>query len=439
MAITLTDSPNDLTVKGQKLFFVCTSSNLSEDNFKFIVVIKDEAGTQIAKYYKSPNLVGRLLFNLRPVINELIKVDVVDSQQSDGIIHNMPHAVNQQFTVALTGMQKFEVEIGEFYDDPGGDEHLNLASRSVYLNAGCLQYRDGYKNPLLDYQSNDDGTTKAFLLDRETELHKESGLTGVTIKTNNLEYGCVSWFYSASGLIGDNSPIVKYSIYNASGLVSSVSYLYVGNGGGPAAGSSVAKNQQAYGAFYPGNISNADSFYTDTPATVANWTYYTIQLFTNEEADEASLPLIFVNDCAPTKHSPAQLAWTNSVGGWEYLTFNGRVKNSISSSSKNYTRDMGDYNITTYSFNTFDRQETSFHIDSSLSYTLYRQNASDVDSRLLASLAKSQNVMVSLNNTVQPEWLPVIVESPNFNIEPSVSSKNLTLSVKIKLAQQEQC
>jgi hypothetical protein len=439
MAITITDSPNNLTVKGQKLIYVCSSDNTAETGFKYIVVVKDESGTQIGKYYKSPNPAGRLIFDLRSIVDELVKVDIVDSQQSDGIIHNMPHASNQQFTIARKGMKLFEVEFGELYEVAGVlTEFLNLASDTTYINDGYLQVRNGYKNPLTDYTTNTNGLNKVWLLNREAEFHKESGLTGIVIKSNQSEYGCVAWWFSSTGIIGADTPIVQYNIYDADGLVDSQSLLYEGNFGGPANSSTVAEDQQTYGAFYPGNISDANSVFTDTPANTTDWTYYTLAIYNQEETSISSLPLIFVNSCPSNKHVSSQLAWTNSVGGWEYLTFNGRRKDQVSSRSKNFTRDNGTYSDTTFGFNSFDRMETSFHIDTTLSYTLYKQNASDVDSRLLESLSKSKNVMVNLDGTVDPLWLPVVITGNNFELQPSKSSKNQTLTVRIKLAQTEQ-
>lgn len=440
MAITITGQPNSFTVKGQKLVYTCTSDNIAEPRFKFIVVVKNELGTQLSEYYISPNPSGVLMFDLRKVINEEVAVDIVDSQQSDGIIHNLPHASTQQFTIAPNGCKKFEVEFGEVFVDGSGDYTPvpNLASSEIYVNDGYLQFRDGYKNTLADYQSNFSGLTKAWLLDREVEFHKESGLTGIVINTNDNESGSVAWWYNDSGLVGVDTGFVAYEIYDAGGLVFSSAATFVAANGGPSASSLVAEDQQVYGGFYPLNIASTNSVFLIGPDLVPDWTYYTLQQVNSAGTSEGSLPLIFVNNCPTSKHTSAQLAWTNSVGGWEYLTFDGRRKDQITSRSKNYTKDIGTYSDTSFGFNTFDRQETPFHVDTNLSYTLYRERASDVDTRLMASLSKSKNVMVNLEGGVNPEWLPVIVTGNNFEMQPTVSSKNQTISVKITIAQIEQ-
>lgn len=444
MAITITESPRDLTLKGQKLMYTCTSTNLSEDGFKFTVVVKDVAGQVIAQYYKNPNPSGVLMFDLRPVVQELIKVDTTDSQQGNAIIHNMPHAANQQFTVAQEGCKYFRVQFGEIYDSLTSP-NLDLANDTIYLTDGYLQYRDGYRKDLTDLQPLGE-SSKFWLLDRDVDFNATTRVTGINIETHDEEYGVVGFWFNGVAESQISSYGYRYTVYDTDGVEADTGFVTMGSDGTPPVQVSLdPEDQQVYGAFYPGNLNSSDSALNGLmgvfkPNQVSGgWSYYTIQpVDPVNNTLTIGRSLAFINTCPPSKHTSVQLCWTNSVGGWEYLTFNGRRKDEVSSKSKNYTKDIGTYADTTFDFNAFDRQETSFHIDTTISYTLYRQNASDVDTRLLESLSKSKNVMVNLDGGEDPLWLPVIVTGNKFEMQPTTSSKNQTITVRIKLAQTEQ-
>ena len=431
MAITIQQSPNTLTVKGQKLIFTASSDNTAEPNFKYVVVVKDESANEIAKFYISPNPLGVLHFDLRRVVEEDVKIDVTDNFTTDEIIHNIVTPIS----VAPNGCKYYEVEIGEYYGDPVA-EYLDLDSDFVYLNDGYLQPRDGYRNPLTEYQSSFTGKPKTWLVNREVETYPIAFDEGVVIKTNDNEYGTVAWWYSSIGIIGDYTPVLRYQIYDSDGIIDTQFINYSGGFGGPAFGSTAAQDQQLYGGFYPANLNDGGVF-TELPSGNPDWVYYTLTLFDETGLIQSSLPLFFVNTCPSSKHTDVQLAWRNTLGGWEYMTFNGRRKDEVKSKSKNYTRILGTYADSTFTFNDFDRQDTPFHVDSALSYTLYRQQATDVDTRLMASLSKSTNVMINLEGGEYPQWLPVVLERANFEMQPTKSSKNQTITVKVKLAQTE--
>lgn len=432
MAITVDDTPNAMTVKGQKLIYVCSSDNTTETGFKYIVVVKDSGATQIAKFYIPANPAGSLIFDLRQVVYGLVNVDTVDSQQSDGIIHNLPHASDQQVTIAPQGSKKFTVEFGEYYDST---EDLALETETIYITDGSLNPADGYQNTMPEFDSALT-TDRGFLLNREEEYFPLGDVTGVIIETNESEWGVVAFKYDSTGLFSSTADAIQYGIYDSGGTLVGVKTTQSlgASYGGASTGSTDGEDKLLYFGAYPSNINSANSpiIINFQPQSVANWSYYTMRLWDSGLGAAASRYLIFVNTCPPQKHQQAQLAWTNTVGGWEYLSFNGRTNHTVKSKSKEYTKTLASYAGTTFGYDTFDRQTTPFHIDTELMYTLTKANSSDVDTRLMESLAKSKNVMVSLTPS---EWLPVTVEGANFEMQPNVISKQTVITVKIKLAQ----
>ena len=437
MAITITDTPNALTVKGQQLIYTATSTQTGSVGFKYIVIVKNEAATQIGKFYIARNPENILIFNLRGVIDGLVKTDTVDSQQSDGIIHNLPHAADQQFTVAATGCQKFTIEFGEVYGDPLTEAGV-FQTETIYLTDGYLQVRDGYQNAMPAYDS-ESVTDIGFLLNKEQEFHALSGLTGIVIETNNAEYGSVAFRWDSTGLFPSDADKCRYAIYDAGGIViAAVEWVVTSAYGGELPSSTTAEDKLLYMGAFPANLNDSNSQLTSVlrPANVTDWLYYTLELFSTSASAVVSAPLIFVNTCLPKKNQQTRLAWTNSVGGWEYMSFDSRTKHSIKARSKDYQKSIGDYGGTTYSFDQFSRQDTPYYVDADLTYALQKMGATDIESRLSQYIVKSKNVMITFDNG---EWLPVVVQSGSVQMQQSKISKRIDFSINVKLAQREEC
>ena len=181
MAITITDSPNTFTFKGQRLVYTATSTNTAQTGFKFIVEVKDGA-TTLGKYYIPQNPANILVFDIAEVVRELIQVDTNDDL-GNGLVHTLPNVSAKQMSKALNGIKKLDVQIGEVYGDPLV-EYTNLANDVVVLTGGNIQAREGYQYALSEYIA-DGSTKKVFLTNR-----KASPLN--TISKDNIEVKCTT-------------------------------------------------------------------------------------------------------------------------------------------------------------------------------------------------------------------------------------------------------
>ena len=435
MSVTIADNPNSLTVKGQQLIYVCSSTNTAQTNFKYIVVVKDSSSTQIAKFYIPKNAENKLIFNLRDIVREDIAADIVDSQEDNKIIHEMPYAANKFMTVADKGCKKYTVEFGEVYGDPLA-EQAATATHTIYLFDGWLQVRDGYKNNLSSYIPST-STVTGFLTDRPTSGTTIAGVKGVVIKASESDSGgTLAFLNDDTGLIASGATQLEYSIYNASGLIVTETITYSSTYGGELGSSTTAEDKLLYFGAYPANVNNVNHAITASNRPVANtdWTYYTWRL--KGGGAFKSLPFIFENTPLPCKHTGATLGWVNSVGAWDYMRFDGRTANTITSKSKDYVKSIGSYNGSTYTFDTFDRQQTPYHVEAKQMYTLKSAPLTVSESELLRSLLKSKNVMLSFNDH---DWLPVMVKTNSLKYETETISKALLVTMNVELAQTEQC
>ena len=434
MSVAITDSPNSLTVKGQPLVWVCTSTNQAQTGFKFIVVVKNEAGTQIAKYYIPKNPADVLIFDLQDVVREGVKTDTVDSQQADAIIHTMPHATDKFMTVGNTGCKLYEVEFGEVYGDPL-TEYTNLNSDTVYLIDGYLQVKDGYQNTLSDYQPNG-AAVKGFLTNRVSSYISVAGASRPHIRASESDYGTLAFLNDDGTVISSGATKLQYQIYDSAGLQGTDTFTIGSAYGGESPSSTVAEDKLLYFGALPGNVNDADHpvnvLYK--PSAITDWAYYTWRLYDTAGTTPQSLPFLVVNTPFPCKHTPVMVAWTNPLGAWEYLRFDARPAKTLQATSKNYQQTVGTYEGTTFGYDTFSRQTTPYHVESTKNYTLKSDFLTFEETELCTYLLKSKNVMMYMG-----EWLPIVVSTNSVKYETEQISKRLTVELNVELAQREVC
>ena len=434
MAVTITDRPNNLTPKGQKLIFTATSTENAQTGFKFVVVVKDESGTQIAKYYVPKNPSNILIFDLQNVVDSFVQADTGDSQQSGAIIHGMPHAVDKFMTVANTGCKKYTIEFGEVYGDPLVEYFSPLVDEDIYLFDGYIQIKEGYQNPLSEYQP-DDSTKVGFLTNREVSYIPELGASRPHIRATETDYGTLALLNDDTGLISSDTDQIHYLIYDSGGVVGGDTFTINSTYGGELPSSTTAEDKLIYFGALPANVNDADHpvnvLYK--PSGVTDWIYYTWQL-QNSGGVNRSLPFVVLNKANPCKHTPVMVAWVNTLGAWDYMRFDARHQETIQANSKDYMKTVGTYDGSTFDFKTFDRQKTPYQMEATRMMTLNTGTIYPEETVLLTHMIKSKNVMIYID-----QWLPIVVSSKSLKYETEPISKRLTASIKIEIAQEEIC
>jgi hypothetical protein len=162
----------------------------------------------------------------------------------------------------------------------------------------------------------------------------------------------------------------------------------------------------------------------------SDWDYYTIRGTDGAGTPTAVSCSIRVDrDCRPIKHDPVQLAWANTVGGWDYLRFDGRNLKTIQTEGKNYRKSLG------FSFNSWDRQTTPYHITGKEQYALRNQLFTASERDLLQYAFRSKNVMFRVGTG---DWLPCTIDTSSYQVIPA-ASKTFDVSFTITLAQDIRC
>ncbi len=112
MAITIENEPGDITPAYSDITYTLSSTNSGQTNFKFVAVVKNAAGTILAKL-KAPVYTGTSygVFNLSRILQNYVTFDF-----------------NQATTIPAKCTNSFLAYSVEFGEEYGGTEYLNLTS-----------------------------------------------------------------------------------------------------------------------------------------------------------------------------------------------------------------------------------------------------------------------------------------------------------------------
>jgi hypothetical protein len=112
VAITIENEPGDITPVYSDITYTLSSNNSGQTNFKFVAVVKNAAGTILAKL-KAPVYTGTSygVFNLSRILQNYVTFDF-----------------NQATTIPAKCSNSFLAYSVEFGEEYGGSEYLNLTS-----------------------------------------------------------------------------------------------------------------------------------------------------------------------------------------------------------------------------------------------------------------------------------------------------------------------
>lgn len=429
MAITIEQQPAKLVTRNSSMVFVCSSDNTTETGFKFLVVVKDFDGNQVAKYYAPKNPADTLIFDLATVVNRQSIVDA-DDQNNAGLVFTMPNATNEIFSPADTGIQFYEIEIGEVYEVAGVlTEFPDLQDTTIYVLDGSTQYRLGFGFTFADYYLNS-ASNVGWLTDRRPSSRNVVDENAIEVKATEGDYGAIAFLNENAW---SNADSIDYRIFNDSGQQGQDTIDIAAVNGIEPISTTNYKHFLGYFGYLPANIDAADSPVDSLvrPSAVSDWTYYQLRFFQNG-VGYVSAPLIVVNASNPCKHQPAALTWQNSVGGWDWFRFDGRTDKAVTKEGKAYVKPIGSYAGSSYSYESYDRQKVEFYIKNSVRFNL-RSGAINVDEQnLIENLLRARRVLMNFEG----QWLPVVVLKNSITVLQH-KSEVVELSMTVEIAQNE--
>ena len=404
MAITINDQPYEYTPIGQRLMLVASSDNVANTGFRFVF---DFGSFQVNV---QPNAANKGILDLAPIFREQLQHDANEHFNTTGT-ENTSVAF-----ISCTIKEGWLVD-GIFTVSGSGMADID----DVYAFLAEYQISDGYKpNPNTRYAL--DGITKYAMSERTKDTHKwiEANARGLSadyvyIPTRLADYG-VLYAPSHTALLADNDfDIAVISSYdNNDALIDTIKLTMADN----------VSIVNTAAAFYA-NVA-------DTGIDLTSAKYYTIQ-FGKEIAFPVYTPssrvycfYIVPDDC---RFDNVRLGWSNTCGGVDYFNFTKKSELSFNYDRKQYQKVVGQYNESTFSFDTFDRGVTDRYVNTTKGLQINSDWVSVGEFQLLQTLCRSNDVFIINDDAT---LTPVLVDTQNFVIKDERYSKlyNVTLNLK---------
>jgi len=418
MSAQIDSKPSLIIPANQSLIFSIKDS-LGTPPDRFVVWVL-ENGVEIAKLYLTPNTNSVVFFNLAEVVRDRVKVDDKIRDESETLFSysTLP------FTTGRNGLKKYVVNVGTY---TGGVESGTDDTGIVYLLDGVEQVSAGLHPSFADYYSTA-LTQKTWLTDRKLETNGK-----INIEVSDDDEGCIA-FLNDSTIISGLATNVFYTLSDASGtqLQADIKAIASATGAQLPSDTNIGK-KLTYFMAYPKNL---DKWLptVDRPVNNPTWAYYEMSLLTTGYA-QTSKVYRFNRKCTQEKHKNTQLAWTNSVGGWDSVLFTGRTEHTDTVSSKPFRKEIGDWDASTYSFLPQARESQAYQVTGKSSFTLISIDFSFADIELIKYAIRSDNLMMRAGSG---DWMPVVIDTKSYNVKERFSGV-FSVSLTVTLAQSLRC
>ena len=415
MAITVNVQPDGtagITPAHNDIIFIVTSSNYAQTNFKFIAVVKDGSGNQIAKL-KAPIQYGstdKAVFNLRRILQSYVS-------------HNIGLSVDT--TARCTdSYADYSVEFGEEYrSTPTEYMALTTVSGQTVWNA-AFDAHDWISYAFSDWIMT--GSSKKFL----TNLRRKA----VTSTQKDFLY-----FWSKA-YSGSPAPVAYLRVtgYNAAGSVL-VQFDIPNSYTATAANNRLLRvvsgpaqlDIMTTFAPYSVNIITAGSGTPGTNLLTGNTSlaYYTIQpLNSTPTAIGEAYRFDLRTDCS--KFDPVQLFWLNRLGGFDSWVFNGKSSKRQDSERRTFRKNPNEYATTpSYGYSHASRGSTEYVSRYTRTRTLNSGWLTDAEAEAFAELFTSPHVLMI---DADGHLLAVNVKGSSYEVRKAVNDKVVSISVDIE-------
>ena len=410
MSSFLSGAPTDngFLPANQRLIYGIETATTITDAFRFIVQVFED-GTEIGKYYLAPNIQEVAYFDLGALVKDRVEPDTSPYADASAILF----AYTSNYLTRSNGnVKKYEVKIGEWN---GSSETLAQATKTLYLIGGREQTSSGLHPSFSEFYGTS-ATSKFWLSDYP--------LTGnaIEIKARDEDEGYFA-FLNRSTI--SNATQLVYTIYYASGSPASTAVtINTTNGAQLPTATSPTAGFLVYAAAMPATL-EALGF------TLTNWSSVTIVPF-DATLNQKGRALRIVRDCKSGRQESTQLAYNNSRGGWDYLSFEGKRVATYTSEDKPYKPVAGTWNAASFALPSFTAEERYFHKEASEKFQL-RGIYSESEMQVVKALFMSKKVYIRLES-----WLPVLVDESSLQITKD-SSRIFQVSFSVKLAQTLRC
>ena len=394
MAITINTEPNDIAPVYSDISYVVTSTNYAQSNFKFIAVVKNEAGTIIAKL-KAPIFHGtsdKAVFNLSRILQNYVTYDFTKSLAS--------------ISKCTNSYLAYSVEFGEEY---GGTEYLALATDTgKYVWNGLFDLYGS--ETTATYQITFPSTTPKFL---------------TRVRTRRVSLAQTDYLYFLRGAVGASSEI-QVKAYNDAGTLIATSQIK--NNFTDAGEKSEFLLRCPAGADNLNDIT-AGNLTSGTAGNVipASTNYYTMQAIdAGGQLGSELYRFDVVEECS--KYTTQYLYFLNPLGGFESVRCSMASKDKYNVSRKQFKRNNYTLTGNTYAYDTTKHGITNYAVEKTKEVELNTNWLNEAEFEWLQDLIASP--VVFLGN------IPVNITDTSYEVFDDIAGPN-NLKITVQFTEPE--
>ena len=433
MAITIRQEPTTPNMANSNLVYTCTSTEITQPQFQFVVDIEDESGTLIQRVKQQPNPTGIGVFDL----GQILPTQLGPTDEAWKTTTPQPNDFSGADFII-----KFGEEYGTspsssvtLYDGAGGAGDPNVTGSAYYFDL------DGFVNPndLVDWNWNSGSKYQEEDPLDDSIFNHQFGLTDFdTHKVREGDYGTISFIRgNANGLA---SPFIDsaqdvfaatYRQYDATGSLLDTDILYDTFSGLRTSQSQFwsavyeSQSEATRLVHYPAGPQNLEDVGVPILADTA---YYTITFnaqATDTFVNEDGVWGVYRYDITDANcgFDGKRFAWKNKYGVWDYYNFTLAESTTANVERSEYDQSFVDYSTTsnTVTFDKSRRGRNNYYNKVTKQHTIQSDYLNQTDADIIREMFFSTDVYIQEGT----EFLPVVISNVSVTEKTNPRSQKL--------------
>ena len=436
MAINIQQQPTSPNMVNNNLVYTCTSTQVTQPQFQFVVDIKDESGTLIQRVKQQPNPNARGVFDL----GQLLPPQLGPTDEVWNIT---------EVTANTASGGDFNIYFGEEYGTSPSSSvilynGINTTPNQSPAKSGSDYYFlvDGFANPndLVDWNWNSGSKYEYEDPNDDVTFTYQVGLTNFdTSSVKEGDYHTISFL--RGNLSGDATPFINeaqdifsatYKQYDATGSLLDTDIIYDTTTGLRASTSEfwydvyTSQSESTRLVHWPAGPQNIED--AGIPI-LADTAYYTITFnpqatdsFPNENGVWGEYRFNIDNsNCA---YPGVRFAWKNEYGVWDYFNFSLAESTTGNVEREQYEQTFVDFSTSTNSV-VYDKQrrgKNNYYNKITKQRTANTDYLTQVNADNLRELFFSTDVYVQESSGV---YLPVVINTASVTEKTNPRSQKL--------------
>ena len=418
--------------------------------YRFILVIKDRAGNQLAKLKTHPLSSTNMsaIFDISRVLDDYIGPSIANSNATSGSLVTLglagfaPSFVISKCVDSYVA-RKFELELGHeeaTSDTADPTETLNEADTTLFA------FRDEFINDGQAWARGNGEYQPATTTDNFLSVAPDLGFKNSTFNLSGckehrigLDQSYVLGWGAEPGNSKTSPLYVHVRGFYANGTAFSAATIAIDTAGGDSTPDDDSEAVQFLGAG-PANLSNyaAETSNTNLAAIFsdANLAFYEVYLSISTSQSVIYQDCVihrFTIDDGCSKYPRVQLLFLNRHGGWDAFNFDQKSEERLVGIERSsYNRPRGNWDSVTglidFSYDGWERGVTTTTVKAEKQITVSSDYVDEGFSDMLRDIATSRSVYIVEGTTI----IPVVVTDSEFLFKTSVNEKLISYSFTLR-------